>query len=70
MADGVAGRPNVVECRVTAVTAKGKRLVKPKIIGRRSAEESLLLDYLMEFMVHSESTGRDELFSFRCEGST
>ena len=68
-ADGVVGRPNVIECRATAVTAKGKRLVKPKIIGRRSVEESVLLDDLMEFMVHSRSTGRDELFSFRCEGS-
>ena len=62
-----AGRPNVVECRATAVTAKGKKLVKPKIIGRRSAEESRFLDDLMDFVVRSGSTGKDELFSFRCE---
>ena len=39
-ADGVAGRPNVVGCRATAVTAAGKRMVKPKLVGRRSAEET------------------------------
>ena len=48
MADGAAGRPNVVECRATAVTAKGKTLIKPKIIGRRSVEESRFLDDLMD----------------------
>ena len=70
VADGAAGRPNVVECRATAVTAKGKTLIKPKVVGRRSIEESMLLDDLMDFMVNSRSTGKDELFSFRCEGGT
>ena len=69
-ADGEAGRPSIVECRATAVTAKGKKLVKPKIIGRRSVEESRFLDDLMDFIVHSGSGGKDELFSFRCEAGT
>ena len=68
-ADGAAGRPSVVECRATAVTAKGKVLVKPKIVGRRSVEESRFLDDLMDFMAHSGSTGKDELFSFRREAN-
>lgn len=51
LADGAVGRPNVVECRATAVTAKGKTLVKPKIVDRRSIEESRLLDDLMDFIV-------------------
>ena len=70
MVDSAAGRPNVVECRATAVTSKGKTLIKPKIIGRRSVEESRFLDDLMDFIVYSASTGKDELFSFRCEAST
>ena len=64
---GTDVRPNVEECRALAVTAKGKKLVKPKIVGRRSIEESGFLDDLMDFIVHSKSTGTDELFSFRCE---
>ena len=69
LADGLAGRPNVVECRATGVTSKGKRVVKPKIIRRRSAEESRFLDDLLDFMAHCGNTGKDELFSFRCEAS-
>ena len=69
LADGLAGRPNAVECRATGVTSKGKRVVKPKIIRRRSAEESRFLDDLLDFMAHSGNTGKDELFSFRCEAS-
>ena len=69
MVDSVVWRSNVVECRATAVTAKGKKLVKPKIVRRRSAEESRFLDDLMDFIVHSGSTGKDELFSYRCDTS-
>ena len=69
LADGLAGRPNVVECRATGVTSKGKRVVKPKIIRRRSVEESRFLDDLLDFMAHCGNTGKDELFSFRCEAS-
>ena len=67
---GGALRSSVVECRAAAVTAKGKKLVKPKIIGRRSVEESNFLDDLIDFMTHSGITGKDELFSFRCTSST
>ena len=69
LTDGLAGRPNVVECRATGVTSEGKRVVKPKIIRRRSVEESGFLDDLVDFMAHSGNTGKDELFSFRCEAS-
>ena len=69
MVDSVVWRSNVMECRATAVTAKGKKLVKPKIVRRRSAEESRFLDDLMDFIVHSGSTGKDELFSYRCDTS-
>ena len=67
-ADGTR-RPTVVECRATAVTAKGKKLVKPKIVGRRSAEEGAFLDDLADFMLRSGSTGKDELFSVRVGAS-
>ena len=70
MVHGTDVRPNVEECRALAVTAKGKKLVKPKIIGRRSIEESEFLDNLMDFIVHSGTTGTDELFSFRGEGGS
>ena len=69
LAGGVAGRPNIEECRAIGVTAKGKTLVKPKIVRRRSMEESRFLDDLMDSIVHSGSTSKDELFSFRCEAS-
>ena len=49
---------------------KGKKVVKSKIVGRRSVEESGLLDDLLDFMAHSGSTGKDELFSFRCGDNT
>ena len=65
LASGGIDRASVVECRAMAVTAKGKKLVKPKIVGRRSEEESAFLDDLMEFMAHSGTTGKDELFTFR-----
>lgn len=70
VAGGVAGRPNVAECRATGATAKGKALIKPKIVRRRSLEESRFLDDLIDFLVHSGSTSKDERFSYRCEGCT
>ena len=54
---GVVGSLNIIECRATAV-------FKPKIVGRRSVEESGFLDDLLDLMAHSGSTGKDELFSF------
>ena len=53
-----------MECRAQSVTAKGKELVKLKIIGRRSAEEIQFLDDLMDFMTRSGAIGKEELFSF------
>ena len=55
----------VLECRVLAASSKGKVVVKPKIIGRRSLEESLFLEQLITFLSRSGALGVDELFSVR-----
>ena len=65
LADSVAGRMPIVECRVRTVTSKGKVVVKPKVIGRRSPEEAGFLDDLAAWIIHSGTTGKDEVFSFR-----
>ena len=65
LADTVAGRMPIVECRVRTVTSKGKVVVKPKVIGRRSPEEAGFLDDLAAWIIHSGTTGKDEVFSFR-----
>jgi hypothetical protein len=65
LVDSVEGRLAILECRVRAVTSKGKVVVKPKLIGRRSPEEATFLDDLASWLVHSGTTGKDELFSFR-----
>ena len=70
IAGSVVGSLNIIECWATAVSTKGKKVVKPKIVGRRSVEESGFLDDLLEFMAHSGSTGNDELFSFRYGDNT
>jgi integrase len=54
-----------LECRVRAVTSKGKVVVKPKLIGRRSPEAATFLDDLASWLIHSGTTGNDEMFSFR-----
>jgi hypothetical protein len=63
--DTIEGRRSILECRVRTVSSKGKVVVKPKLIGRRSAEESAFLDDLASWLIHSGTTGRDEVFSFR-----
>jgi hypothetical protein len=63
--DSVEGRRSILECRVRAVTSKGKVVVKPKLIGRRSPEEATFLDDLASWLIHSGTTGKDEMFSFR-----
>ena len=65
VAKSETGRLSIVECRAQSVTAKGKELVKPKIIGRRSVEETQFLEDLVDFVTHSRATGKEELFSFR-----
>lgn len=65
LADSVAGRMPIVECHVRTVTSKGKVVVKPKVIGRRSPEEAGFLDDLAAWIIHSGTTGKDEVFSFR-----
>jgi hypothetical protein len=48
-----------------ALLPKGKITVKAKEVGRRTVEESLFLDGLMQFIVHARAQGTEELFSFR-----
>jgi hypothetical protein len=58
------GFKNISECRVRGVTTKGKVTVKAKEVGRRTVEESLFLDDLIQFIVHAKAQGTEELFSF------
>lgn len=60
-----AGKRQVVECRMLAASSKAKVAVKPKLLGRRSPEESEFLGDLMDFLAHSGATGNEELLSFR-----
>jgi hypothetical protein len=55
----------VMECRVLAVSIKGKITVKAKLVGRRLPTESRFLDDLVIFLARSGTCGKDELFSFR-----
>jgi hypothetical protein len=50
---------------VRTVIAKGKVVVKPKHVSRRSPEEEEFLDDLVSWIVHSGTTGKEEVFSFR-----
>jgi hypothetical protein len=63
--DSVEGRLAILECRVSTVISKGKVVVKPKLIARRSPEEAEFLDDLASWIVHSCTTMADEVFSFR-----
>lgn len=63
--DSEGGRLAILECRVSTVTSKGKIVVKPKLIGRRSSEEATFLDDLASWLIHSGTGGADEAFSFR-----
>jgi hypothetical protein len=63
--DSVDGRLCVLECRVRTVSSKGKVVVKPKLIGRRSTEESEFLDDLTAWMTYCGTNGQDEAFSYR-----
>ena len=56
---------NVVECRVQGASSKGKRVVKGKVIARRSDDESQFLSELITFIIRSGALGTDELFSVR-----
>ena len=66
--EGAVKGEDVVEFHVRAVTTKGKRLMKAKLISRSSPEESRFLDDIITFMVKSGSDGPDELFSYRKGG--
>ena len=65
LADSVEGRQSITECRVRTVSSKGKVVIKPKLIARRSPEEAEFLDDLAAWITYSGTTGRDEVFSFR-----
>jgi hypothetical protein len=60
---------DVIECHVLAASSKGKVVVKAKLIGRRSEEESQFLDDLIIFITRSGALGSDELFSLRIAGN-
>jgi hypothetical protein len=59
------GRQSHVECRVRTVSSKGKVVVKPNLIARRSPEEAEFLDDLAAWITYSGTTGIDEVFGFR-----
>ena len=59
------GLQRILECRVLTSTSKGKSVVKPKLIGRRSPEEAQFLEDLSAFVCHSGGAGNEELFTFR-----
>lgn len=63
--DSVPGRSGVLECWVRTVTSKGKVVVKPKVLCRRSPEEATYLDDITAWVSHSGAVGTDEVFSFR-----
>ena len=65
LGDSFEGRRHVTECMVRTVSAKGKVVVKPKHMSRRSPEEEEFLDDLVSWIVHSGTTGKEEVFSFR-----
>jgi hypothetical protein len=68
--DSVLGRRPILECWVRTVTSKGKVVVKPKVLCRRSPEEATFLDDISAWISHSGTTGTDEVFSFRRGDST
>ena len=68
--DTDAGLKQIVECRVLGTSSKGKVLVKPKLIGRRSVEEGQFLEDVAHYMAKSGSTGREELFCFHKHDGT
>lgn len=63
--DSVSDRRSILDCRVKTVTSKSKVVVKPKLIGRRSAEESAFLDDPAAWLSRSGTSGVDEAFSFK-----
>ena len=44
---------------------EGEKVKQVKQVGRRTVEESLFLDDLIQFIVHAKARGNEELFSFR-----
>ena len=59
------GYKNVSFCFVRGVTTKSKITVKAKALSRRSPEESLFMDDLIQFIIHAKALGSEELLSFR-----
>ena len=70
LTDSVEGRKSIVECRVRTVSSKGKVVVKPKLIARRSPEEAQFLDDLAAWITYSGAAGTDEVFSYRKSDDT
>jgi hypothetical protein len=70
LTDTVEGRQSITECRVRTVSSKGKVVVKPKLIARRSTEEAQFLDDLVAWITYSGTAGTDEVFSYRKSDDT
>ena len=58
--DRDGGLQTVMECSVLAASSKGKEVMKPKVIGRRSVEEEQFLENILLFM---RVLGSDRLFT-------
>jgi hypothetical protein len=65
LVDSAEGHRSMSACRVRTASSKGKVVVKPKLIARRSPEEAEFLDDLAAWITYSGTTGKDEAFSYR-----
>lgn len=55
----------IIQCQVLTASSKGKASSKPKVIARRSIEESRFLDDFTVFGTHSGACGTDRVFCIR-----
>jgi hypothetical protein len=67
LVDLAEGRQSIV---VRTVSSKGKVVVKPKLIARRSPGVAKFLDDLAAWIIHSGASALDEVFSFRKRDGT
>jgi hypothetical protein len=63
--DSAECRRSIIECRVRMVSSKGKVVVKPELLARRSLEKAEFLVDLAAWIIHSGASGSDEVSSFR-----
>lgn len=63
--EGCPSMLTVTECHALAVSTKNKAVIKPKVIARRSPQESRFLDDLILVLSRAGSRGSDGLFTVR-----